>query len=93
MAPDQSRAAPISIPIKELISNEALQKQCQEQVNKASKRKEETGKELQRCQKERIQWVMPEISKPVEEKKPILRVGPEIGQTYQGLIDKDAPKL
>ncbi len=49
---------------------------------------------LQQCrQKEQIQRVMPEILKPVEEKKPILRVGPEIGQTYQGLIDKDAPKL
>ncbi len=46
----QSRAASVSIPIKEFISNEALQKQCQERVNKASKKKDETGKELQRQQ-------------------------------------------
>ncbi|MCP3681741.1 MAG: hypothetical protein GY861_03535, partial [bacterium] len=71
-APDQSRAAPISIPIKEFISNEALQKQCQEQVSKASKRKEGTGKELQRRQKEPIQRIMPEILEPVKEKEPIL---------------------
>ncbi len=27
------------------------------------------------------------------EKKPILRVAPEIGQTYKGIIDKNASKL
>ncbi|MCP3684923.1 MAG: hypothetical protein GY861_19855, partial [bacterium] len=57
----------------------ALQKQCQEQVNKASKRKEETGKELQCRQKGRIQRVVPE---------PFSQVSPEIRQTYE-----DAPNL
>ncbi len=34
----QSQAASVPIPIfKEFISNEALQKQCQERVNKATK--------------------------------------------------------
>ncbi len=70
-----------------------MQKQYQEQVNKASKKKEETRKELQHHQNERIQRVMPEVLKPVKEKEPILRVGPKIGQTYQGFINKDAPKL
>ncbi len=47
MAQVQSRAASVSIPIKEFISNEALQKKCQERVDKASKKKEKTWKELQ----------------------------------------------
>ncbi|MCP3683328.1 MAG: hypothetical protein GY861_11625, partial [bacterium] len=47
MAQVQSRAAPVSVPIRDFISNEALQKQCQERLDKASKKKEETGKELQ----------------------------------------------
>ncbi len=70
----QSWAAPVSIPIREFISNEALQKQCQERVNKAAKKKEETGKELQRRQKEQIQQIAPGILKPAKElmeKKPV----------------------
>ncbi len=93
MAQVQSWAASVSIPIKEFISNEALQKQCQEKVSKASKRKEETGKELQHHQKEQIQRVAPEILRPAKEKEPILRVSPEISQIYKGIIDKNAPKL
>ncbi|MCP4648860.1 MAG: hypothetical protein GY853_02095, partial [PVC group bacterium] len=93
-APDQSRAASIPIPIKELISNEALQKQCQEQLDKASK-KGKTGKELQRRQKEPIQRVMSEIPKPepIKEKEPILRAGPAIGSTYQKITTTNASKI
>ncbi len=80
-APDQSRAAPIPVPIKEFMSDAALQKQCQEQISKATKKKEETGKELQHHQKEQIQRIMPEILRPepVKEKESISRAGPEIG--------------
>ncbi|MCP3684975.1 MAG: hypothetical protein GY861_20120, partial [bacterium] len=93
-APDQSRAASIPVPIEELISNEALQKQCQEQLDKAS-RKGKTGRELQRRQKEPIQRVMSEIPEPepTKEKKPILRVGPEIGSTYQQITTTNASKI
>ncbi|MCP3683481.1 MAG: hypothetical protein GY861_12410, partial [bacterium] len=67
MAQVQSRAAPVSVPIKDFISNEPLQKQCQEKLNKASKQKKETGKELQQRQKERIQQIAPGILKSAKE--------------------------
>ncbi len=55
MAQDQHRAASFSNPIKDLISNEALQKKCQEKLDKASKKKEKAQLEQQRQQKEQIQ--------------------------------------